>query len=580
MIEELSIKGLGVIDEAVLRWGGGLTVLTGETGAGKTMVLTAIGLLLGEKADAALVREGSGGLEVEAVLSAVPPQVALRVEEAGGVLDGDELIVARTLGDQRARAFAGGRAVPAALLADIGERLVAVHGQSDQVHLRRPSTQRDALDRHIGGQHLDRLDEYRSAWDERRDVQARLADLATGAAERLARRDFLTRGTAEISEVAPQPGEDTGLMALIDRGQNTDDLRQAAEAASVALTGDDEGGAQSPGAIGALADARKALAAQPSNDELLALAERATEIATLTDALAQDLGTYLSQIDVDPVALEAALDRRGRLREVRRRWCDADPFADEAVATTLDHADAMLLWFGSAQGVIAAGDDDAVADALRERDRVLNDLLATLQTSITRARNEGARRLAAEVTAEVQALGMPGTSVAIAVEASAEPGRHGADDVSIGLVAHAGAQPVPLHRGASGGELSRVMLALEVVLAGSDPVPTFVFDEVDAGIGGEAALAVGHRLARLGRTAQVLVVTHLAQVAAFADHHFVVTKDPGGGITASDVREVSGRDRAAELARMLAGMSQSERGRAHADELLELAATMSAESTS
>jgi DNA repair protein RecN (Recombination protein N) len=575
MIDELSIKGLGVIDQAVLRWGPGLTVLTGETGAGKTMVLTALGLLLGGKADASLVRQGADRLEVEAVLTHVPAHVASRVEEAGGTLDGDALVLARVVGEQRARAFAGGRSVPAALLAELGEELIAVHGQSDQILLRRASAQRDALDRYLGAAHLALVDQHRATWAEHRSVQQQLAALSGGRAERDARREFLTRGLAEAKTAHPEPGEDERLRILIDRAQNVDAVRQAADEALRALTGDDaaSGSALASGAVPAIGAARRALDAIAADATVAEFAERAAGIATEVDALTQDVSLFLSDLDVDPQALESALDRRGRLRELRRKWCDADPFADEGLAAVVDHADALIAWQRAAEGELAEADDATALEALRVREADLSSALRKAQTALTRRRAKGATTLAAAVSHEVQALGMPTTTLDVQVTA-ADAGPMGRDEVSFGLIAHEGAAAVPLHKGASGGELSRVMLGLEVVLAGNDPVGTYVFDEVDAGIGGEAALAVGQRLAQLGRTAQVLVVTHLAQVAAFADHHFVVTKGSTEGLTASDVRRVDHDERATELARMLAGMSQSERGRAHADELLQKAGEM------
>jgi DNA repair protein RecN (Recombination protein N) len=570
MIEEISIRGLGVIDEATVTWGPGLTVLTGETGAGKTMVLTALGLLLGDKADASLVRDDATQLEVEAVVTDVPEAVRMRVEDAGGSVDDGHLVLARTVTKQRSRAFAGGRSVPAGLLSEVGEELVAVHGQDDQAHLRRTSRQREVVDRFAGGKHLELLRGHRVTWDELRRARAELAELSSGSAARAERRTWLERGLADVDQLHLVPGEDEALRVRIERTQNVDALMNAAVAARSALSGDADSGDSSTlsGAVELVSRARKALEAHLADDAALAdLAQRAASLAAELDALAADVGGFLEALEADPDLLQASLDRRGALREARRRWVDADPAAPDACATLADHADALLAWAANARADLARGDDDTRLKALGEQLAALEARQGEQARSLAKGRRAAAKRLALQVTAELAQLGMSTTRFVVVVE-DADAGPDGADEVTFGLIAHEGAAPVPVHRGASGGERSRVMLALEVVLASADPVPTFVFDEVDAGVGGEAALAVGQRLATLGATAQVLVVTHLPQVAAFADRHLVVSKGSSSGITTSDIREVVDADRAVELARMLAGMSDSDVGRAHAEELV------------
>jgi DNA repair protein RecN (Recombination protein N) len=571
MLEELSIRGLGVIEDATVPLSSGLTVLTGETGAGKTMVLTALGLLLGQKADAAKVREGDERTSVEAVFGGLPADAVARIDEAGGEVEDGTVVVARVVTPQRSRALIGGRTVPAGVLADVGARLVAIHGQDDQVHLRRPSAQRDAVDRYAGQSHLDRVARHRAGWAELRELRSRLQALTADAARAADRVAWVVRGVSAVEGLAPLPGEDESLRAFIDRAQNVEDLRTAAATAASALSGDTATTEYDASVAALLATARKALAA-PSVDDptLAALGAELDGLATGVDAVAHELAVYLDQLDADPDELERALDRRGALRDARRTWCDADPSAPTDLATVTDHADALLVWLDAARAERDRGDADEQLAQLRTQLDTAEQQLTVLARSIRKGRRAAATQLQQRVTAEFDELGMAGAALVVTVD-DAEPDAFGADAVTFALQARPESPPVPIDKGASGGEMSRIMLGLEVVLAASDPVGTFVFDEVDAGVGGRAATEVGARLAMLARTAQVIVVTHLPQVAAFADHHIVVERSTGADVVASDVRELDDQARVVELARMLSGMADSELGRAHADELLSAA---------
>jgi DNA repair protein RecN (Recombination protein N) len=565
MIEEITIRGLGVIDDARLEWGPGLTVLTGETGAGKTMVLTALGLLLGARADPALIRTGAERIDVDAVVADPPAAAVARAEESGGVVEDGTLLLGRTATATRSRAFIGGRAVAASVLADLAATLVAVHGQADQQHLRRPGQQRDALDRFLGPGHLALVDEHRMLRTTLEQVRARLEQWDDEQRLRSQVREHCERGCAEIDQVRPEPGEDESLRARIARGDSADALHEALAAAAAALSGVDD---DQHSAVSAVAVARKALGGS-DDTAMAALASRAHAIAADLDALVADIAQLDRSIDADPAAHQADLERRARLRDLRRRWVDADPFdligRDAEVAT--DHADALLQWERAARAALEGGDDE-------EQRRLLHDELARLEGDraeasrrLREARRRGARRMAAAVTRELRVLAMPDAEFVVSVT-DAEPGPTGADAVTFAVRHVVGAEPVALSTGVSGGELSRVMLALEVVVSATDPVPTFVFDEVDAGIGGQAALAVGERLARLARHAQVLVVTHLPQVAAFADHHVRVTKRVDRAGQRSLVETLDDHQRRAELARMLAGLGTSAAAAAHVEELL------------
>ena len=566
MLEEVRINGLGVIDDAVLELSSGFTVLTGETGAGKTMVVTALALLFGGRADPARVRPGAARAAVEGRLL-VSAEVAREVEDAGGDLDdgGTALVLSRSVtAEGRSRAFAGGRAVPVSLLQVLADDLVAVHGQADQQLLLKPGRQRDALDRFGGPELGAALSDYRRVFTRHRAVREELESLTRAERERAAEAETLRRGLAEIEAAAPVAGEDAALLAEDERLANADALHAAATTAHEVLLGDPASGSpEGSDALTLLGIAGRALDAVRAHDPVLAgLADRLSEAAYLLSDVAAELASYTDALDADPARLAAVQERRAALGRLARAYGGLTG----DVAGVLD-------WAKQAGSRLAEleGDDDKIA-ALAAEESALADQVTSLASRLTALRSAAAARFAMAVTAELTELAMPHASLTAVVTELDAPGPYGADDVEIRLAAHPGAPPLPLHKGASGGELSRVMLAIEVVFAGADPVPTFVFDEVDAGVGGKAAVEVGRRLARLARSAQVIAVTHLPQVAAFADNHLVVEKSGDGLVIASGVVRLGEQARVRELSRMLAGLEDSELGQAHAEELLALAA--------
>lgn len=559
MIEEMRLRDLGVIAEATLPIGPGFTAITGETGAGKTMVVTGLGLLLGQRADSGAVRSGAPQATVDGVW--IVPEtgpVAERVREAGGEVEplGDgtaELLVGRSISSEgRGRASVGGRAAPAGVLADLADDLVVVHGQSDQLRLRSAAAQREALDRFGGPAVADARARYREAYERWRSIDRELSSLVDDRDARAREADELRAQVAAIEEAAPQSGEDAELALRAERLANAEELRLAAATAHDVLSGESE-----PDVSSLLAEARRAL--ERAHDPVLEdLGAQVAELGYRTADIAGALAGYLADLDESgPHELAAVEERRAVLASLIR----SHGSLDAAIA---------LLDTGSAR--LAELDDDTgrVERLTAERDAAASvlDVAAAL---LTEARAEAAERLAAAVTSELRALAMPDARLTVAVSPGTESAA-GRDDVSILLSPHTGAEPRPVARGASGGELSRVMLAIEVVIAGVDPVPTFVFDEVDAGIGGAAAIEVGRRLARLAQSSQVIAVTHLAQVAAFATNHLTVVKAVDGSVTASDVRRLEGADREAEMARLLSGMPDSEAALTHARELLGLRA--------
>jgi len=572
VLTEIRIESLGAISVATAEFGRGLTVLTGETGTGKTMVVTGLHLLGGARADATRVRSGAERAVVEGRFTTTDLDDAAHLDElldaSGAERDEDGSVIAlRTVSrDGPSRAYLGGRSVPAKSLSGFTTELLTLHGQNDQLRLMRPEEQRGALDRFAGtGASLERYRKLRDAWlSARRD----LIDRRNRARELAQETDRLKFALNEIDTVDPQPGEDDALVADIVRLSELDTLREAAAGARDALSADDSDGS----GIGATDSLGRARAALESTDDvaLRALAAQLDEALTVVAEVARELGGFLDELPVDSSALESKLARQAELRTLTRKYA-----AD---------IDGVLAWAAQSRERLAQLDvsEEGLA-ALAHRADELARGLADAAVDLSKARRKAAKRLAKEVTAELSTLAMTDAEFTIDVTTDlagddpaaltlssgelARAGADGVDQVEFGFAAHRGMTVLPLAKSASGGELSRVMLALEVVLASSAAGTTMVFDEVDAGVGGRAAVQIGRRLGRLARTHQVIVVTHLPQVAAYADVHLVVHSDKG----ASGVRPVTGDQRVAELARMLAGLGESDSGRAHARELLDAA---------
>ncbi|MFE6733138.1 DNA repair protein RecN [Microbacterium sp. NPDC057650] len=557
MIEEMRIRGLGVIDDAVLPLGPGFTAITGETGAGKTMVVTGLGLLLGARADSGAVRAGAAQASVAGVWI-VPPDGAVAdiVADAGGDLepagDAAELYVSRSLSAEgRSRASVGGRAAPAGVLSSLAEQLVVVHGQSDQLRLRSAAAQRDALDRFGGDAIADALNTYGAVFARWRALDAEITDLTENRARRAEEAARLREDLAQIDALDPQPGEDRELNERAERLANAEELRVAASVARGAISSEE--GEADVSAL--LSEARRALE-RVTDPQLSEIGAALEDLGYRAADLALQLSAYLADLDeTGPHELAAVEERRAALGALIRQHGSLD--------------EALALWeSGSARLSELDDDGDRIERLQAEATQARADVDAAAD-ALTGLRTAAAERLSAAVSEELHALAMPDARLVVEVAPGTES-THGRDDVAILLAPHPGADPRPVSKGASGGELSRVMLAIEVVIAGVDPVPTFVFDEVDAGIGGAAAIEVGRRLARLAERAQVIAVTHLAQVAAFASNHLTVVKASGGAVTASSVRRLDGAEREGEMARLLSGLPDSDAALTHARELLGL----------
>ena len=558
MISELQINDLGVISQARVPLGPGFNVLTGETGAGKTMVVTALGLLLGQRADTARVRQGSEQAWVEGHFHI--PQlhaVAERVEEVGGAIEDGDVVLARQVSPEgRSRAVVGGRSAPVSVLHELSEHLVVVHGQSDQIRLRSESAQRDALDRYAGEALATVLGRYRELFSDHQSHAAELAELDANREARRAEAEQLRNALERIEAIRPQAGEDVSLRALSDKLESIEELRLAASAAYQALSSDIAGPDHDDARSlldQAIRSIEKVIDADP---DLAGPLQSLRDAAAHLDDASAGLSGYLTALtDGEGTDLESVMARRAEITGLMR---DFGPTLDDVLAFEQSASDTLLR-------IDTSGDRRAQLEATVADEE---EKLAELARQITSLRTRAAEELGGKVTAELHALAMPDSKFVVQVSPR-EASLSGADQVVFLLSAHSGAEPRPLAKTASGGELSRVMLALEVVVAEADPVPTFIFDEVDSGVGGATALEIGARLARLAESAQVICVTHLAQVAAHASHHINVVKDRSGEVTHSSVRVLHGEERVAELARMLGGDAHSDSARAHAREMLQ-----------
>lgn len=566
MLAEIAISNLGVISHASAELSPGLTVLTGETGAGKTMVVTGLRLLTGGRADASRVRTGSDGAVVEGAFSTggLPEDAVGAVRDIATAAGADadengEYLVSRSVkASGRSSAHLGGRKVPAATLGELAGHLLTIHGQNDQLRLMAPEQQLAALDR-FDPAIAAKLRRYREAYTGWRAAAKDLKERTERRLELAQEVDRLQFALEEIDAVSPQAGEDDELVATINRLQDVDALREAAETALVAIDGADAVGGvggEEETASDLIGRAQQALEAA-SDQDLRDLGARLGEVAGVLSDVSAELGSYTGGLPSDPEELERLLQRQQEIKALTRKYA-------------LDAA-GVVAWRDKAQARLAKIDtSEGAVEKLKSKVAELEREMQRRAAELTKARQKAAEKLGAAVTEELHGLAMPKAQLRVQVS-QAPYGRDGADAVEILLAPNTALEPKPLATSASGGELSRVMLALEVILSESSSGATLVFDEVDAGVGGRAAVEIGRRLARLASGNQVIVVTHLPQVAAYADTHLHVSKDVGDEAVTSGVAALQPEERIEELARMMAGMDDSETGRAHAAELFERA---------
>jgi DNA repair protein RecN (Recombination protein N) len=565
-LSDISIRNLGIIEQSELEFGSGLNVLTGETGAGKTMILTALALVLGGKSDSALVRHGSDRLVASATFS-VTKDLAPIIDEVGAELNDDSLIISRTVNaDGKSKAVCGGVNVPAGTLSSIGESLIEIHGQSANAQIVKPARQRELLDR-FGGQEIAKtLSEYQESFSQYLDLKSRVAAMKSSASKRdgeIAELQEFLNAWAKLKAIR---NECTTTEDEINRLSSVEDLRLAGTTSMAALDSEDSG------ALTLLHSARAALESAKAKDSRLEeIADRVSEAVFILDDASTDLASYVTSLEADPSRLDFLQSRKAELLSFIKRWGGALSPDEELVL--------LAAKAKSGKEAIAdlEGGDERIAELENELASLKKRLLGCA-TELTDVRLKFAEKLSSSVTTEIHALSMPHTQFFVEVSSpdytsqlkESDFTQLGCDEVTMLIQGHQDGPKIALGKGASGGEMSRIMLGLEVVIAQTHPVGTYIFDEVDAGVGGKAAIEVGKRLHQLSKQSQVIVVTHLPQVAAWADTHFVVKKSSDGSVVASGVWKLSEIERIEEIARMLAGLEDSLSAREHATELLAL----------
>ena len=564
-LEEISIRSIGVIDNATLEIARGLTVLTGETGAGKTMILSALNLIVGGKSDSSLVRIGSERL-IASARFAVATELIQRFEDAGAIVEDGQIIITRSVSsDGKSKATTSGISVPASVLSELSEHLVEVHAQAANLTIGKSSKQRELLDRFGGTPVKEALLDYRERLRNYQELKLRIAAFKKSLDAKDLALANLQEFTALMKKLALVSGEYGDIDAEMARLSSVEELRLASESAHAILND------EQAGVLTSLGNVRKALDTARSKDAALeAIYSAVSESFYLLADTNTTVASYVEALEADPARLDYLQTRRSDINSAIKRF--------GGVGTHAEEVDALVGRFATAAETIKdlEGGDEKLS-ALENELLLVKKTLLTSAKKLTQARSDSAKVLSESVTEEIHQLSMPHTSLTVDVLSpdysavkESEFTATGCDEIAMLLCAHKGAPLVPLSKGASGGEMSRVMLALEVVIAATHPVGTYVFDEVDAGVGGKAAIEVGRRLHALSQHAQVIVVTHLPQVAAWADSHFVVNKNNDGSVSQSDVREVNGDERLTEIARMLAGLEGSQSAKEHAAELLSL----------
>jgi DNA repair protein RecN (Recombination protein N) len=553
MLTELRIKNFAIIEALTLPLARGFNVLSGETGAGKSIIVGALGLLLGERASADVIRTGADRAAVEGVFDiAERPEIRALLDDRGIDVDEPVVVLKREVTSGRARAWINGTTVNAGLLAEVGRLLVNLHGQHEAQTLIEPEAQRRILDAFAGA--ADQAAAVARAHADFGAIVREIADLTKRRAEAERRADYLRHVVKEIADAQLTPGEDVRLEDEARRLENAEELRALASGIAGALDGEEDTVLQKLGAV-----ARHLASIQRIDPTLARLQESFDNGYYAIEALARELEEYEASVDLDPARLNETRRRRDLLFRLTKKYGGS---LDDVIRTG-DEARREL------ELVDSAGLD---IRQLETRERAARAALEEQAARLTSLRQSGAERLARAVDEVLPELGMADGHVTVSLQPLREIGPCGAEDIELGVALNLGHEPRPLARVASGGELSRVMLALETILARLDRVPTLVFDEVDAGIGGRVGLQVGDTMRRVAAFHQVFAITHLPQIAARAHHHILVSKGARGGVTTADVAVLAGDARVAEVARMLGGDPESDVSRAHARELLESAA--------
>ena len=565
-LEEIHIKNIGVITGAALEFNRGLTVLTGETGAGKTMVLTALNLVLGGKSESTLVRSGEDRLSASALFS-IPKTRVSNFEDLGLEIEDGTLTISRNVTkDGKSKAVASGVAVSASTLSEASAHLIEIHGQSSGLSITKGSRQRELLDRFAGETLSKNLLIYQQNLNEYTSIKSRISELKKSAATREDALASLELFSKTIFKLSPKANEFKSIDDEISKLSSVEELRVAITFALAALESEDSG------AINSLGQAKKSLDNVKAKDsQVEKFSDEFNEAFFILADLMPNLTSYLESLEADPQRLDQLQERKSELSAFVKKWGDL-PDLDQSLAALIQRGKTI-----SAQLEDLSGGEERIEALEKELNQIKKNLI-TEAKALSKIRNQVALKLAGEVSTEMHSLSMPQTNLRIEVASAdydaalkeSDFTAFGCDSISMFLQTHRDGPLVSLAKGASGGEMSRVMLALEVVIAASNPVGTYIFDEVDAGVGGAAAIEVGRRLHALSKNAQVIVVTHLPQVAAWGDSHYVVEKSIDGTVVSSGVNRVEGDDRVSEIARMLAGLQESSSAKEHASELLEM----------
>lgn len=552
MIQSLTIRSVGVISSAELELEKGFTAITGETGAGKTMLLTSLGLLLGDRADSTVVRAGEKQLLVQGRILSSDERLVERLADLGAEVDEGEILINRTVSsDGRSRAAIGGTAVPVSTLNQVAQELVTIHGQSEQLRLRSLSKQREALDLFAGKNLEGPMASYAITYGQYRELEARIERMRSNSEQDAFRISRLKEQIQDVERLNPAQGEITEISEQLARLSNVEGLRQSASEAYSLVAGEEQD-------IRSLLGRVKKLLEVSPDSKLRELAEILSEASGVVNEVALELSGYLSELDADPARLDELQRRKAELLSLERKY----GLSVEELITALPRLNSELL------------DLDGSEDQLEKLETQLGatqSQLSAIAKELTAIRRKAASELSKRVGEELSQLAMGDAQLEVSITALSDFDSHGMDRVEFLLANRAGAEPRALTKGASGGELSRIMLAIELSLAGNQLLPTMIFDEVDAGVGGAAAVELGKRLRKLSASTQVIVVTHLPQVAAFANHQIQILKDSSGEVSQSSVKVLTRAEREEELARMLSGSSESEIAITHARELLSQA---------
>ena len=562
-LTELSIRSLGVIESAEIEFAPGLTVLTGETGAGKTMVLTALGLILGAKSDADFVRHGADRLSVSARFS-VPSSLQDMATELGAEIESGELLVTRQVTNQgKSKVLLGGLPSTATAIAELGSELVEIHGQSTSGRITKPAVVRDLLDSFANNQEL--LQKYQERYRAFIELAQRIKELKATLADRDREIAALQEFAKEFEKVSPQENELFDVENEISRLSSVETISAEVTSALTSLSDEEFS------ALNALGSARKSLDSLRDKDsELDLIIDRYLDAQYAVQESASELSRYLASLEANPSRFEFLQQRKSEIAALLKKF-GKDSDRNESYENLLAEGADTAARLKDLQG------GDARITEMENESRAIFEQVKEFGIQVTQSRLKASEKLSASITGELSALSMPHAEVLFevstgSVDSVSTYSVSGADEVRILFRSHSAGSLLPVGKAASGGELSRVMLAIEVVLAGAKSIGTYIFDEVDAGVGGKAAVEIGRRLAQLAKKSQVIVVTHLAQVAVWADTHVVVAKSEDGLVVKSGLRAVSGEERTVEIARLLSGQEESVSAREHAAELLNMVA--------